>query len=428
MERTSLQGIANKAKQEKSYRFRNLIGELTVSHLYNCWESINKKASVGVDKVSAEMYEEDLIGNIQELVKQNKEKRYKARLVLRKYIPKGSNKLRPLGITATADKLLQLGAAKILEAIYEQDFYSCSYGYRPNTDAHKAIKSLSEALIKKRYHTIVEADIKGYFNNIDHDLLIEMLAKRIDDKAFLNLIRKWLKAGVLDNGIVTKPTSGTPQGGVISPILANIYLHHVLDDWFKETVQKHCHGDSYLCRYADDFVCAFKDRKDATRYYQVLKKRLHRFKLEVAEDKTNILRFSHRKPQSNVSFTFLGFEFHWGISRKNGNRQRYSILKRRTSPKKQRASQANFKEWLKKYSCLPKEILFARLNRKLRGYYQYYGIRGNYKSLKAFVYQITITLKKWLNRRSQRKSYNWVGFRELIKHFGIVKPIIIHAF
>ena len=429
MEQTYLQGIASKAKQEKSYRFRNLFGELNESHLFSCWKFINKKASVGVDKVSAEMYEENLIGNIQELVKQVKGKRYKARLILRKHIPKAnSDKLRALGITATADKLLQLGAAKILEAIYEQDFHSCSYGYRPHTGAHKAIKSLSDELMKKRYHTIVEADIKGYFDNIDHDLLMKMLEKRIDDRAFLNLIRKWLKAGVLDNGIVTKPISGTPQGGVISPILANIYLHHVLDDWFKETVQTHCQGDSYLCRYADDFVCAFKNRTDATRYYQALEKRLKRFKLEVATDKTNILRFSHRKPKSNVSFTFLGFEFHWGISRRNGNRQRYPILKRRTSPKKQRVSQANFKEWLKKYSCLPKKILFARLNRKLRGYYQYYGIRGNYKSLKAFVYQLTKTLKKWLNRRSQRKSYNWIGFRELIKHFGIAKPRIIHAF
>jgi len=428
MEQTSLQGIANKAKQQKSYRFRNLIGELKESHLLGCWESINKKASVGVDKVSAEMYEEDLINNIHKLVGQIKEKRYKARLVLRKYIPKGSGKLRPLGITATADKLLQLGAAKILEAIYEQDFHPFSYGYRPNTGAHKAIQSLSEELMKKRYHTVVEADIKGYFNNIDHDLLMEMLEKRIDDRAFLNLIRKWLKAGVLDKGIVTKPTSGTPQGGVISPILANIYLHHVLDDWFKETVQTHCQGDSYLCRYADDFVCAFKDRKDATRYYKALKKRLNRYNLEVAEDKTNILRFSHRKPKSNISFTFLGFEFRWGISRRTGNRQRYPVLKRRTSPKKQRASQANFKEWLKKYSCIPKKHLFARLNRKLRGYYQYYGIRGNYKSLKAFVYRITQTLKKWLNRRSQRKSYNWMGFRELVRHFGIIKPRIIHAF
>ena len=201
-------------------------------------------------------------------------------------------------------------------------------GYRPNTGAHKAIKDLSAELMKKRYHTIVEADIKGYFDNIDHDLLMKILEKRIDDQRFLNLIRKWLKAGVLDNGKVIKPTSGAPQGGVISPILANIYLHHVLDDWFKDTVQTHCEGDSYLCRYADDFVCAFKNRTDATRYYKALKRRLKRFNLEVAEDKTKLLRFSHRKPKSNTSFSFLGFEFHWGISRRKGNRLRYPILKR----------------------------------------------------------------------------------------------------
>jgi len=222
MEQTSLRGIANKAVQDKTYRFRNLFGLLTVGFLFWCWGFINKKASAGVDRIDARMYEEHLIGNIEQLVEQVKGKTYRTKLVLRKYIPKLGGKLRPLGIPAIADKLLQLAVAKILEAIYEQDFLSCSYGYRPNTGALKAVKDLTQALMFGRYHYLVEADIKGFFNNIDHDLLIEMLEKRIDDKAFLNLIRKWLKAGILDKGQVICPITGTPQGGVVTPLTQRI--------------------------------------------------------------------------------------------------------------------------------------------------------------------------------------------------------------
>jgi len=428
MKQTSLQGIANKAAQNKAYRFRNLFGLLSAGFLLWCWNYINRRASAGVDRIDVSEYELDLIGNIKQLAKSVKEKRYRAKLVLRKYIPKGDGKFRPLGIPAIADKLLQLAVSKILEAIYEQDFLSCSYGYRPATGAHKAIKDLSAQLYKGRYNFIVEADIKGFFNNIDHDLLMEMLEKRVDDKPFLNLIRKWLKAGVLDKGQVTRPTAGTPQGGVISPILANIYLHYVLDVWFYETVQKHCQGRVYLCRYADDFVCAFEVENDANRFYTALKGRLNKFNLEVAEEKTNILRFSRTSLDSNGSFDFLGFEFRWGLSRPLKYNRRIPIVKRRTSRKKYRVSLANFKDWLKKYSCLPKKYLFPMINRKLRGYYNYYGIRGNYKSLKSFVYQLTKLLFKRLNRRSQRRSYNWKGFNEMIKLFKIAKPRIVHTF
>jgi RNA-directed DNA polymerase len=428
MEQTSLRGIAKKAVQDKTYRFRNLFGLLTVGFLFWCWGFINKKASAGVDRIDARMYEEHLIGNIEQLVEQIKGKTYRTKLVLRKYIPKLGGKLRPLGIPAIADKLLQLAVAKILEAIYEQDFLGCSYGYRPNTGALKAVKDLSQALMFGRYHYLVEADIKGFFNNIDHDLLMEMLGKRIDDKAFLNLIRKWLKAGILDKGQVICPLTGTPQGGVVSPILANIYLHTVLDVWFYETVQTHCRGQVYLCRYADDFVCAFEYEKDAQRFYEALEKRLNKFNLEVAENKTHLLVFSRSKIRNGLSFNFLGFEFRWGLNRRINNRLRIPIIKRRTSREKLYASLANFKVWLKKSSRLPKDILFAMLNRKLRGYYNYYGIIGNYKSLGSFVYRVTQALFKWLNRRSQRKSYNWEGFKELVEHFGIAKPRICHAF
>ena len=255
MKQTSLQGIANKAAQDKAYRFRNLFGVLTAGFLFWCWDFINRRASAGVDRIDAIAYEDNLLGNIQQLAQQVKEGAYRAKLVLRKYIPKAGGKLRPLGIPAIADKLLQLAVAKILEAIYEQDFLSCSYGYRPRTSALKAVKDLTSELKSGKYHVVVEADIKGFFNAINHDLLMDMLVKRIDDKAFLKLIRKWLKAGILEtDGQVIHPLMGTPQGGNASPILANIYLHYVLDEWFEETVRTYCTGHAYLCRYADDGV------------------------------------------------------------------------------------------------------------------------------------------------------------------------------
>lgn len=423
MKQTSLQGIANKAAHDKTYRFRNLFGMLTIGYLFLCWDGINRKASAGVDRIDAIAYEENLIGNIQALADQVKQGTYRAKLILRKYIPKVGGKLRPLGIPVIADKLLQRAVAKILEAIYEQDFLSCSYGYRRGTGALKAIKDLTTELNSKKYHAIVEADIKGFFNNINHDKLLDMLRLRIDDNAFLNLINKWLKAGILEtDGQVIHPITGTPQGGIVSPILANIYLHYVLDKWFEETVRTHCKGHVYLCRYADDFVCAFQCPKDAERFYKALIQRLARFGLEAAEDKTQIMVFSHVKAKVKTKFEFLGFEFRWGVSYWGK-----SLLKRRTSRIKLRASIANFKIWFRKYSGLPRKILFARLNRKLVGYYNYYGVTGNSQSLSSFVYQVTRLLFKWLNRRSQRKSYNWIGFKDLVKYFGIAKPRICHA-
>jgi group II intron reverse transcriptase/maturase len=344
-------------------------------------------------------------------------------LVLRKWIPKTGGKMRPLGIPAIADKLLQRAVAKLLEAIYEQEFLPCSYGYRPRTGAHQAIQALTGELSSRKYHVVVEADIKGYFNAINHDRLLDMLSKRIDDKPFLNLIRKWLKAGILEtDGKVIHPVTGSPQGGIVSPILANVYLHYVLDVWFDEVVRAHCTGHVYMCRYADDFVCAFQNSEDAQRFYKALGQRLARFGLEVAEDKTQIMAFSYYKALAKTKFDFLGFEFRWGV-----NRWGRPVIKRRTSRNKLRASIASLKVWFQKHVELPKKTLFAKLNRKLIGYYNYYGVTGNMRSLNSFANQVKCSLYKRLNRRSQRKSYNWAGFEELVNYFEIAKPRIRHA-
>ncbi len=248
--------------------------------------------------------------------------------------------MRPLGIPAVADKLLQVAVTKILEAIYEQDFLGCSYGYRPNIGTLDAVKDLSAVLRSGRYHYLVEVDIRSFFDKLDHDILIDMLEKRIDDKLFLRLICKWLKAGILDtDGKVINPQTGSPQGGIVSPMLANIYLHYALDMWFEETVKIHCRGSAYLCRYADDFVCTFRYESDAKRFYEVLGKRLKIYGLEVAEEKTNLIGFSPIDMKNSGGFEFLGSEFRWVL-----NRWRKPVIKRRTSRKKYRASLANFQE------------------------------------------------------------------------------------
>lgn len=417
---TSLLGIAKKAKEEGRYRFRNLYRELDEELLRDSWRLIRKDAALGVDRVSCAEYEADLAGNIHRLVERLKRKSYRAKLVRRHYIPKGAGKWRPLGIPATEDKLLQLAVKRLLEAIYEQDFLPCSYGYRPNVGALEAVDQLTVKLQFGNYHYVVEADIKGYFDNIGHEWLLRMLAERIDDQAILRLIKKWLKAGVLDtDGQVLKPEGGTPQGGIISPILANVYLHYVLDLWFTKVFQRSCKGKAFLIRYADDFVCGFEREEDAQRFYGELGARLGKFGLAVAAEKTRIIPFSRHR-SGETSFDFLGFEFRWGKDRKGQAR-----LKRRTARKKFRASLKRVAEWCKKQRHLRMREQFRRLNAKLQGYYNYYGVNGNYASLNEFFHQLKGLHLKWLNRRSQRPSYTWEGYLALTHHFALAKPRIV---
>jgi group II intron reverse transcriptase/maturase len=421
MMQTSLRGIANKARMKKEHRFENLIGLLNAQNTLDSWKLLNKKAAYGVDKISAEEYEKNLQENAEALIKQVREGKYRAKLIRRQYIPKpGTNKQRPLGIPATSDKLLQKVVTRILEAIYEEDFLPSSYGYRPNRGPQGAVRDLDRELQLGPYSFIVEADIRSYFDTIQHSLLLDMLKQRINDKPFLRLIEKWLKAGILEtDGKIIDPETGVPQGGIVSPIASNVYLHYALDLWFEETVKKHCRGKAFQCRFADDFVCAFEHKEDAERFYNVLGKRLKKFGLEVAEDKTKIITFDRFNEQERESFEFLGFEFRWGVSR-NGK----TILKRRTAKKKLKNSIARMTEWIKENRSEKLGWFFKQLNAKLRGHYNYYGVIGNYLSLQYFFYQTTLLLKKWLNRRSQKSSYNWQGFGDMLKHYRIEKPRI----
>ena len=417
---TSLLGIAKKASSDKRYRFRNLYRELNEEMLHDSWRLIRKDAAYGVDLISAAEYEANLEENIRQLVERLKRKRYRAKLVRRHYIPKGEGKMRPLGIPATEDKLLQLAVKRLLEAIYEQDFLSCSYGYRPRRGALEAVDQLTVKLQFGSYHHVVEADIKGFFDNLSHEWLMRMLAERIDDQAILRLIKKWLKAGVLDtDGQVIRPAGGTPQGGIISPILANVYLHYVLDLWFEKVFRRSCRGEAFLLRYADDFVCGFEKEEDAQRFYKELEERLRKFGLELAAAKTRVMPFS-RYRRGETGFDFLGFEFRWGTDRKGQAR-----LKRRTARKKFRGSLKRVAEWCKKNRHLRMKEQFRRLNAKLRGYYNYYGVNGNYASLNEFYHLLQRLHLKWLNRRSQRPSYTWEGYYALRQHFALKRPHIV---
>jgi group II intron reverse transcriptase/maturase len=270
------------------------------------------------------------------------------------------------------------------------------------------------------YHHVVEADIKSFFDNLSHEWLMRMLAERIDDQAMLRLIKKWLRAGVLDtDGKVLRPEGGTPQGGIISPLLANVYLHYALDLWFARVFQQSCHGAAFLLRYADDFVCGFGRAEEAQRFYSELAERLQKFGLELAVAKTRVIPFS-RYRQGETSFDFLGFEFRWGSDRKGRAR-----VQLRTARKKFRNSVKRVAEWCKKNRHRRVGEQFKLLNAKLRGYYNYYGVMGNYESLDEFLYQVKRLHLKWLNRRSQRPSYTWDGYSKLIQHFALARPRIV---
>lgn len=416
---TSLQGIAEKAKRQPENRFLNLYTMLNEANLFDSWRYLKKDAASGIDRISAREYEKNLHKNIRSLVECLKRKSYRAKLVRRQYIPKGEGKYRPLGIPAIEDKLLQKAVSRILESIYEQVFLVYSFGYRPGIGAQDAVGELTYELQFGWYGYVIDADIKGFFDNIDHDWLIKMLSLRIHDNAFLRLIRKWLKAGILDtDGKVIHPATGTPQGGIVSPVLANIYLHYVLDLWYEKKVKPRS-GDSYLCRYADDFVCLFRYREDAERFYRELPERLGKFGLSISEEKTRIVRFTKHRMQDQSRFDFLGFEFRWSKNR-SGKPQ----VKRRTSRKKLRQSLRNFTEWCRENRNLPLRLLFSSLNSKLRGYYNYYGVIDNSGSLWEYFYYAVKTLFKWLNRRSQPRSYNWQGFKAMLEHYGLERPRI----
>jgi len=418
---TFLRAIAEKAHRDKQHRFGDLYRWLNRDVLRLCFYRLRKDAASGVDKVSFREYEKNLEANLQDLEERLKRKAYRARLVRRKYIPKGKGKLRPLGIPVLEDKLLQVAVTQILLAIYEVNFSTDSYGYRPGLSAHDAIRALTRELQFGGHHFVVEVDIKGFFDNIRWDWLERMLAERINDGAFLRLIGKWLRAGILEeDGKVIHPQSGTPQGGVISPVLANIYLHYVLDLWFERVVRPKQQGRCRMIRYADDFVACFEYRHEAIAFEPALKTRLGKFGLEVAEDKTKILRFGHNGGPHNGRFDFLGFEFYWEPDRGGAPR-----VKRRTATKKHQAAMRRMTDWIKQQRHLKLRLLFKTLKAKLQGAWNYYGLIGNFRRMQLLYQETCRVVHKWLNRRSQRKSLTWPEVDRLLARYQVPQPRIM---
>lgn len=412
---TELNAIAKKAQTHPKHRFQNVFGTLKPDALYRAWANLNKQSSAGIDGVDASQYEAELSTNINTLAHKLKSNRFRVGDVKRVYIPKSNGKQRPLGLPTIEDKLAQQSVADILQSIWEQDFVRNSYGYRPNKSAHQAIQSLQLNLQYKGYGYIVEADIKGFFDNMDHEWLMCMLRQRIDDERLLSLINQWLKARIKEpDDLYHKPVSGTPQGGVISPILANIYLHYALDIWFEKKIKPRLQGRAMLIRYADDFVVAFQYENEAQEFYATLRQRLMKFNLDVAEDKTSIKRFSRFHPGQQRHFEFLGFRFYWDRDFIGEPR-----LRRRTEPKKHKAALQHFTDWIKQNRHKRLDRLIPKLKRKVVGFGNYFGLVDNSLSVGRVFDRILESLYKWLNRRSQRRSYTWSGMKTMLRHFGL---------
>jgi group II intron reverse transcriptase/maturase len=419
---TALERIASIAKEQPDKRFTALVHHINQESLMACHYELAPGKAPGVDGQTRTEYGRDLEQNVEDLMARMKRQAYKPQPVRRAWIPKpGTDKKRPLGIPAYEDKLVQMALTKILNAIYEADFLDSSFGFRPNRGCHDALKILNHYIEKRNTNYIVDADIKGFFDHVDHQWLKKFLEHRIADPNLLRLITRFLKSGVMEAGIVQDTTQGTPQGGVVSPILANIYLHYVLDLWFEKEIRPKCRGQAYIVRYADDFVCCFEHRAEAEAFYRALRQRLAKFGLEIAEDKTKIISFG-RHAKSNdkddpETFDFLRFTHYCGQGQKGQFR-----VKRRTSRKKFTNSLMRAKEWIKQQRHLPIDELMERLRQKLRGYYQYYAITDNYYMVDRIREAIQKLVFKWLNRRSHSRSFNWEQYTRFIRNNPLPRP------
>lgn len=381
-----------------------------------------KNKATGVDKVSKTEYEENLKENVSNLIKKMKTMSYKPQEVKRVYIPKtGSKDMRPLGIPTYEDKLVQGVMTKVLNEIYEKIFLDCSYGFRPNRDCHQAIKKIDEIIMGKNINYVVDADIKGFFNNVNHKWLVKFLEYTIQDPKFIQYIVRFLKSGIMENLEHYESEKGTPQGGIISPVLANVYLHYVIDLWFELYIKIKCKGEAYLVRYADDFVCCFEKEKDAEMFYTELKDRLNKFDLELAEDKSRIIPFGNK--DSKEKFDFLGFTHINSTNRKG----KYK-LSHYTSGKKSKAKKQAVKIWLKenvrKYEI---SYLIKKLNIKLQGTFRYYGVSDNYGWMIKFRKYVIYQLHEQLCRRSQKGKISWRKFYKILEFNPIVMPKIYHS-
>ena len=422
---SDLQRIAQQAADYPTMAFTTLAHKIDVPFLREAHRRIRKNGAAGTDKVTAKEYAENLEQNLITLHARLKSGVYKAPPVKRIWIKKEDGKERPIGIPAFEDKIVQRAVEMLLSPIYEHQFYDFSYGFRRGRSQHGAIAFVRESCIRQNINWIISADITGLFDNINHAMLKDLIRQRVNDGAILRLIGKWLNAGVMEGDILTYPDQGTPQGGVISPILSNIFLHYVLDDWFAKAALPRMKGRCFIVRYADDFIIGCEAKSDAERLMEVLPKRFSKFDLTLHPTKTTMIPFArpprrNRKDERNGNFGFLGFTFYWGRTLKGG----WSI-KKMTARKRQNRFMKMLWLWCKANRHDPIQSQYETLCSKLRGFYQYYGVRSNYKALETVFEYAEKAWRRWLSRRSHKGK---VLYDEMRKKYSFPKPRIVHAF
>lgn len=429
---TKLNLIAKRAYDDKKLKFTSLIHHLNNKFLKECYQLLKRGKAAGVDGRTVESYSEEEISQlIEETIKQMKKRKYESQSVRRVYIEKTDGGKRSLGIPTVIDKVVQLGVTRVLEAIYEQDFLSVSFGYRPAKDAHDCLKEVNHMIMGKKINWIIEADIKGFFDNIDHGWMMRCLEERIADPNLKRLIYKFLKAGVKEKAKSWETEKGIPQGGIISPILANIYLHYVLDLWFEKGMKKKLKGYIQLIRYADDFVIGVQYLKEAELIINHLKERLRKFGLKLAQDKTRVIEFGRfaqenrsrqeeRKPQT---FNFLGFT-HYCSQTRDGRFQ----LRIKTERSRFNKASILLNKWLKAArNNLKTKLIWEKIKSKLIGHYNYYGVSGNFESINSYYHKTRRLVFKWMNRRNRKRRFNWEGFGKYLLLYPFPKPKLTYV-
>lgn len=422
---TKLARIAEISKERPKEKFTSVYHLLNKELLTMCHKELRGNKATGIDGITKTEYEENLESNLEKLEKKLQNMTYRPTEAKRVYIPKANGKKRGLAIAIYEDKIVQMALKKIIEAIYEGKLPENMYGFRANKNSHEAIRELGQTIQRRKVNYVVDADIQGYFDHVDHSWLIRSVEQHIEDPRIIRLVKRFLKAGIIENTKRIETKEGTPQGSILSPILANIYMYYVVELWFEKKVQKKFQGESYITIYADDFVCCFQYKREAEMFMNILlPDRLKKFNLKIAEDKTRMIAFGRFAKQGSKdgkveTFDFLGFTHYCSTDRRG-----YFRVKRKTSRKKFVAKVKEFKEWIKQHRNMKTGELIDKINVKLRGYYQYYGITDNTRSLNKFHRCIYQLLWKWLNRRSQKRSYTREEFIELMKRKPLIRPKI----
>jgi len=424
---TEQQKIAKLAAEAPGMCFTSLNHHLSFEWLKEAYKRTRKDGAVGTDKQTASSYEKDLDANLTSLLNRAKSGNYFAPPVRRIYIPKGNKRddKRPIGIPTFEDKVLQRAVVMLLEPIYEQDFLECSYGFRRGRSAHDAVSAVQKYLIQTKGGWVLDVDLRKFFDTLKHSYLRDLLQIRVRDGVVKRLIGKWLSAGVMEaNNNISRQDVGCPQGGVVSPILSNLYLHHVLDVWFHEMVKPRLKGDSFLIRFADDFLIVCKRKDDAKSILNVIPKRFAKYGLAINQEKTKMVDFRLNPSRSDYpkSFDFLGFTFHWDKSRKGRD-----LVRCKTSKDRLSRSITQTAEWCRRNRHTPISAQRAKLNSMLRGHYNYFGITGNYYSLNKFFRAVCRNWRKFLSSRCQRKTMSWNKFNKLTKVYPLVRPFMAHS-